>query len=458
MVPYISANGVSRKATGAGMSTHVPDTGSFHGGVLRTCACHLIRIAIFGCIAAMILTLTAAGIPANRTSIQTLSEDPIPVSEVSSSETVTLPFIYGNDTPGFFSRQYLFPFQKKNITVLTNVSAGIYFGAKNGNKFAIVPARVETETVASDYYRAFVNDPVQEPIYADLSGQFRAIRQEHRYSDDEYLELLTVFVQSLPYDTTAAAHPDTFSRFPVETIADGTGDCDDKSVLLAGLLSREGYNVSLLLFIPEHHMAVGIECDCLQYRDTGYTYIETTGVSFLGDVPKRLNQSEKYVSAGQAPQAIPITSSPVVIKVGNGSKKFTRANETGYILAKKEVIDARIASLKVEINISARDDPSRCRTLTGTYNAYVGIHNTLGKHQFDRAGMYQYLLTLQPSSCTGGSAASSPYGSGNPASCSMDLPGDERLPSWYLPCPHGIWVSRQCMWQSVRQELAPLSC
>jgi len=440
------------------MNTHVPDTGSFPGGVLRTCACHLIRIVIICYIAAMILTVPAAAIPANRTSIQTLSEDPVPVTEVTSSETVTLPVIAVNDTSGFFSRQYMFPFQKKNITVMINVSAGVYFGAKNGNKFAIVPAHVETETVAPDYYRAFVNDPVQEPIYADLSGQFRAIRQEHRYSDDEYLELLTVFVQSLPYDTTAAAHPDTFSRFPVETIVDGTGDCDDKSVLLAGLLSREGYNVSLLLFIPEHHMAVGIESDCLQYGDTGYTYIETTGVSFLGDVPKRLNQSEKYVSAGQAPQAIPITSSPVVIKVGNGSKKFTRANETGYILAKKEVIDARIASLKEEINISARDDPSRFRTLTGIYNAYVEIHNTLGKHRFDRAGMYQYLLTLQPSSCMGGSAASFPYGSGNPVSCSMVLTGDERLPLWYLPCPHGIWVSRQCMWQSVRQELAPLSC
>ncbi|MFA6226002.1 MAG: hypothetical protein WC620_07485 [Methanoregula sp.] len=213
------------------------------------------------------------------------------VKQAGITGTATLPFIAYNSTPGTINRQYTFSFQKTTITITTNVSNAVYYGAKNGDKFAIISQETAPETLASDYYRAFVDDPHQDPLYADLLEGFRSIRTNHQYSDDEYLELLTVFVQSLPYDNESAAHPDNPSRFPVETIVDGAGDCDDKSVLLAGLLSREGYNVSLLLFIPEHHMAVGVTGDSMQYRDTGYIYVETTGVLLMGDVPGRLNQS-----------------------------------------------------------------------------------------------------------------------------------------------------------------------
>ncbi len=63
-------------------------------------------------------------------------------------------------------------------------------------------------------------------------------------SDDEYLELIAVYVQSLRYETQEQ-NP---AKFPIETVVDRAGDCDDKSLLFAGLLSREGYPVALLLF------------------------------------------------------------------------------------------------------------------------------------------------------------------------------------------------------------------
>ena len=34
------------------------------------------------------------------------------------------------------------------------------------------------------------------------------------------------------------------AKFPIETVVDRARDCDDKSLLLAGLLSREGYSVA----------------------------------------------------------------------------------------------------------------------------------------------------------------------------------------------------------------------
>ncbi|MFA4860507.1 hypothetical protein [Methanoregula sp.] len=405
----------------------------------------LFRIALLCGIAILLLAAMTHGVTANQTTPRTAAEDPCQVTPGVSSTSISLPSIAPNDTPGFLTRQYVFPFQDTTISIQANVSNGLYFGAKNGNKFALIPEDVAPETVVPDYYRAFVNDPAQETLNADLTGQFRKIRKEHEYSEDEYLELLTVFVQSFPYDTSSGARVGTLSRFPVETIVERTGDCDDKSVLLAGLLSREGYNVSLLLFIPEHHMAVGVAGDDLQYGDTGYIWIETTDLSFVGEMPQKLNQAVKYVPAGQVPEAEPVTSAPVVIRVNSGSKRFTHTNETLYILAQKRFIDTRIALLKEEINTHSRDDPSRFRRLLEEYRIYGEIHNTLVKHRYDRVGMYHYLLSLQQPACTRSpvpslalSSREIPTGSGagtsSPNTRIVDPSED------YLPGPIGIRV------------------
>ncbi|MFA5268003.1 MAG: hypothetical protein WC379_08520 [Methanoregula sp.] len=426
-----------------------------------------LLVAVFVCIVVLILAPLAAAVVAGPDSNPDLPYNSSRQTAAGQVHASTLPAIAPNNSPGFFTRQYSFPFQQENITLNTNVSAAVYYGAQTGDKFATAPFNATPEALAPDYYRAFVNDPAQEMLYADLTRSFRIIRQEHGYTDDEYAELLSVFVQSLPYDNLSATHPDTLSRFPAETLVDGTGDCDDKSVLLAGLLSREGYNVSLLLFIPEHHMAVGLVSDCLRYNDTGYLYIETTGVSFMGDVPKRLNQSEKYVADGQTPGSTPLTSAPLVIRVGSGSGTFTRAGETGYILARKNEIDARIASLKEQINTTSPENPSRLRMLLETYNAYAEVHNYIGKHRHDRAGTYRYLISAilpacpEPQVCVGQSGTPAAPGD-SPGTPVGGPPGRAITPfsltgcpaaAGYLPCPRGIWVSRQCLWQNLRQGL-----
>ncbi|MDO9324763.1 MAG: hypothetical protein Q7T80_07365 [Methanoregula sp.] len=361
-----------------------------------------------------------------------------PSEPVGIADNVTLPFIANNNTAGVISRQYTFSFQKSNITITTNVSNAAYYGAKNGDKFAIISQETAPESLASDYYRAFVDDPHQDLLYADLLKSFRTIRTDHRYSDDEYLELLTIFVQSLPYDNESAAHPDNPSRFPVETIVEGTGDCDDKSVLLAGLLSREGYNVSLLLFIPEHHMAVGVSGDRMQYRDTGYIYVETTGVSFMGDIPRGLNQSVKYVPSGEIPQINPITSLPVVIRVGSGPKMFTSTAKTEYILLQKKAVDARIALLRVHLNTTSDENTPRYRTLRENYYTYTGIHNYIVKHEQDRVGTYRYLTSQMPPDFFTGSSTGE-------RTCTVFFKRNEIGLAWYLPCPQGICQPQHCV-------------
>lgn len=308
----------------------------------------------------------------------------------------TYPSVASNDSTGMLSRCFTFPFQKTTVTITARVNASVYYGAKNGDKFATVPEGVAPADAAPDYYRAFIEDPRQEEMYRDLLGTFRAVRQEHGFTDDEYLELLTVFVQSLPYDNVTGTRPDTPARFPAETLIDGTGDCDDKSLLLAGLLAREGYDTALLLFLPEHHMAIGVKDHDIQYGDTGYLYVETTGISLVGVLPSNLSQSPKYVPDGQSPHPVPLESIPLVIREGNGSRAYSCAGETTFITRQKETVDMVISGLRQQLNASSEEDPVRYRGLMEAYYVYTGIHNTLATRLFDREGEYQYLVHLAP--------------------------------------------------------------
>jgi hypothetical protein len=144
-------------------------------------------------------------------------------------------------------------------------------------------------------------DPRQDEFYNGLIGEFRRIRAENALDDDEYLEIITAFVQSIPYQTEEGA-----PKFPVETYTDYRGDCDDKALLLAALLTREGYNTSLLYFAPEQHMGVGVADLANPFRSSGYAYIETTGTFLIGMVPERIQGGKE------------LRSDPLVIPVGKG--------------------------------------------------------------------------------------------------------------------------------------------
>ena len=192
-------------------------------------------------------------------------------------ETVIPPHIEPQETNlSFPAPNYTFPFEKSVITVTSPVDPSIYIGAKTADKETIVRENVSDAILLQRTYLAMIDDPRQDLFYSDLIRDMRSIRDQQGLDNDEYLELMAVFVQSIRYETTSEKTP----KFPVETYVDKSGDCDDKSLLLAGLLSREGYDVSLLSFTPESRMAVGVVCPGGDYKQTGYAFIETTNLSF----------------------------------------------------------------------------------------------------------------------------------------------------------------------------------
>ncbi|MCK9631137.1 MAG: hypothetical protein M0R30_05785 [Methanoregula sp.] len=288
-----------------------------------------------------------------------------------------------------------FPFEQVIISVTSPVDPSVYVGAKVADKETLIRGNVSEDAWLETTYLSMIDDPSQEQFYTDLIRDLRVIRDEHGLNDDEYLELIAVFVQSVRYETTSESPP----KFPIETYVDKSGDCDDKSLLLAGLLSREGYNVSLLSFTPESHMAIGVACPDDEYRQTGYVFIETTNLSFVG------------VPTDSLREGVTLYSDPQVIPVGNGTKTFGSCKESlylGSIIKTSEMnvkdLTIRIDSLKAEMDgYYVQRDAQKYNQQVPLYNdlqrqrmQYAELHNYILNHQYDRKGTYQHVKNNIP--------------------------------------------------------------
>jgi len=108
-------------------------------------------------------------------------------------------------------------------------------------------------------------------------------------------------VQSLPYTVDSVTTSfDEYPRYPIETLVDNGGDCEDTSILLAAIVDKLGYGVALIM--PPAHVAVGIAGEesrpgrYWEYAGTKYYYLETTGEGFrIGEVPSVYSKATAHV-------------------------------------------------------------------------------------------------------------------------------------------------------------------
>jgi len=315
-------------------------------------------------------------------------------SVVFPKEAVIAPHIAPNlnllrSSPIIISHQ--FPFEKTTVSLTFPINVSVHEGARQAEKATTVYGNISETVWLAQSYRAMVQDPAQDSIYTALLAETDKIRHQQKLSDDEYLELITVYTQSLKYETREQ-NP---AKFPVETIVDNAGDCDDKSLLLAGLLSREGYPVVLLLFGPESHMAVGVGSDDYLYKNTGYTFVETTNYSFVGVPTEKLGGN------------LTLYSDPVVIPISNGTKIYTSGSETRYIHDMYMLSDMKVKELEPQVKNMESDLTSQQEKIaqlksqiqetrntrnSNSYNAQVAVHNTLVSDYNSRLNAYRQLF------------------------------------------------------------------
>lgn len=268
-----------------------------------------------------------------------------------------------------------FSFHNTSASVSIVVNASVYAASKKSYRGVILVRN--PEGYGKKYYNAVMNDPTQEAIYDDLLVQFRAIRNERNLSDDDYLEMMTSFVQTIPYKDGGNAPP----KYPAELLVENMGDCDDKAMLLSGLLAREGYTVSLFKFGPESHMAMGIGSDAFPYKATGYTYLEAMTPAYTG-IPTFSIMTKK-----------PLNSDPLVIPISNGTKVYRSGSETAFINETMARTKAGSAALTARLDAfpATEWDSAEYLAVKDERDRLAALHTYVMNHPLDRKGVYENL-------------------------------------------------------------------
>ena len=139
----------------------------------------------------------------------------------------------------------------------------------------------------------------QDPYVHSLAEKLNESATNTGYDSFETISFILSFVQSLPYtsDNVTTNH-DEYPRFPIETLVDDGGDCEDTSILFATLVLVLGYGA--VYINPPDHLAVGVLGDedisgtYFPYQNRRYYYCETTGTGWeIGDLPPEVGTTAK---------------------------------------------------------------------------------------------------------------------------------------------------------------------
>lgn len=146
-----------------------------------------------------------------------------------------------------------------------------------------------------------------EPVIEDISKKINHISEIEKFSSINKANFILKFVQyNVEYSTDNLTKGcEEYWKFPVETLVEQKGDCEDTSVLYASILDNLGYDTVLLYYKWEEqdknygHLAVGVNIDGDHGEyifDNGkkYYYCETTNkamnIGYIPDGPSYLKE------------------------------------------------------------------------------------------------------------------------------------------------------------------------
>jgi predicted transglutaminase-like cysteine proteinase len=146
------------------------------------------------------------------------------------------------------------------------------------------------ERPATSDYSVYVSYPLDDNYLLGIVEKLQAFSNVGGFTEVQRVMLVVSFVQNIPYtnDFITTGY-DEYPRYPLETLIDGGGDCEDTSILAASLLKLMGFDTVLLSY--PNHMAVGISITNISgsyYASDGkhYYYVETTGKNWrIGEIP-----------------------------------------------------------------------------------------------------------------------------------------------------------------------------
>ena len=136
------------------------------------------------------------------------------------------------------------------------------------------------------------------PEVSRAAHEIRELTNERGFSRFEEAAAVLGFAQSIDYqsdiDTTGE---DEYWRYPIETIFEQVGDCEDSSILAAAVLVELGHQV--LPLVTKDHAALGVVAPVglpgtyVEYEGHRYYYCETTAAGFrIGQLPSEVRADQ----------------------------------------------------------------------------------------------------------------------------------------------------------------------
>ena len=222
---------------------------------------------------------------------------------------------------GYYEVKHTWEFNKKNCSISLNISKHLYSYFRNEREHLAYRYQFQDGELPPNYFSFMLSEHDRPVMYA-LAEEF----SRNAFTELDRINLALSFVQSLPYAYDADSKgADEYVRYPIETLVDGCGDCEDKVALLTALLYE--MEVDFILLVLPEHMAIGVHCDeveaerYLLFNDKRYYYLETTMPSWaIGQIP------EDYLAS--TIEVVPVDDTPSLLMKGvQFESKPTHVNE-----------------------------------------------------------------------------------------------------------------------------------
>ncbi len=204
-----------------------------------------------------------------------------------------------NDT---LEKTFRWRFKQKLHTVTLNIPFQKYEWAFQST----INRSPQTQPSSSKAMASFVT--VNDSVIESLADKLNDLAILNAYTDVEMVNFIMSFVQhNVHYwDDNASKNQEEYWRFPIETLVDGHGDCEDSSVLFASIIENLDFDAVLLFYIIDDdigHLATGVSDITVpsgyfvSYLDKDYYYCETTSIGFTaGEIPNDIaDDPEKII-------------------------------------------------------------------------------------------------------------------------------------------------------------------
>lgn len=189
-------------------------------------------------------------------------------------------------TDGWFTVRHSWDCNGKNHSIELEISEELYDYYQNEREHLAYHYKIENAETPVNFY-SFILSDYDRPFIRELADRF----SERAFTDFDKVNLAMTFVQSFPYayDDDSKGEEE-YVRYPIETLVDGSGDCEDKVALLGAILYE--MDIDFVLLSLPGHLALAVHCDGVKaeryigFEGKRYYYVETTMEGWeVGQVP-----------------------------------------------------------------------------------------------------------------------------------------------------------------------------